>query len=178
MSDFTRTDRFRARDFLLGRGQRATILTSADETDGRFDLVDGRKAPGAMTPLHLHRNYEERFWVAAGELEVWAGDTHQVMRSGDYLCVPVGVPHTLRAGDDGCRALTISSPAGFAELVARAGTPIELADDGAELDIERFLSVGEGLGDVILGPPGTLPGDVRSGTDPHHTGGHGQPGGP
>ena len=160
MTDFTRNHHVQAREFLLGRGQRANVLTTAEETDGRFDMIDGHKDPGAMTPLHLHRRYEERFWVASGELAVWAGDTHLVLRSGDYYCVPVGVPHTARAGDEGCHALTISSPAGFAELVARAGTPIDVADDAAELDLERFISVGDEVGDVMLGEPGVLPGHL------------------
>lgn len=149
------------RQLVLGQILRATVLAAAGETDGRFDLVESRRPPGAMTPLHLHRRYEERFWVVSGELAVWAGDTHRVLRSGDYLNVPIGVPHTVRAGDHGCHTLTISSPAGFAELVARVGTPAALADDLTELDVELLARVSDELGDVLLGGPGVLPAGAR-----------------
>jgi mannose-6-phosphate isomerase-like protein (cupin superfamily) len=161
VTDLSRDSDLQRREFLLGRGQRATILTTAAESGGRFDLVEGRKEAGAMSPLHVHGRYDERFWVAAGELAVWAGDSHLVLRSGDYACVPVGVPHTFRVGAEGCHVLTISSPAGFAELVERAGTPADGADETADLDLERFRRVADELGDVILAAPGTLPGDLR-----------------
>lgn len=163
MTGLTSNTHVHAREFVLGRIMRATVLTGAAETDGRFDLVESRRPPGAMTPLHLHRRCEERFWVASGELAVWAGDTHQVLRSGDYLNVPMGVPHTVRAGDEGCHALTITSPAGFAELVARVGTAAAVADDSTELDVELLARVSAELGDVLLGEPGALPADLSAG---------------
>jgi quercetin dioxygenase-like cupin family protein len=150
----------RYQEFQLGHGLRATILTTSAETEGRHDLIDGRLASGDMTPLHLHRRYEERLWVVAGRLEVWLGEQHAVLGSGDFVHVPRQVPHAIRAGDDGARALNISSPAGFAELVARAGTPAELATAEVELDLERFMQLTHELGDVVLGPPGTLPADL------------------
>jgi mannose-6-phosphate isomerase-like protein (cupin superfamily) len=171
VTDFSRTTDAQVREFLLGRGQRATILTTAAESDGRFDLVEGHKDPGTMSPLHLHRRYEERFWVASGELAVWVGEDHLVLGSGDYACVPVGVPHAFRAGVDGCHVLTISSPAGFAELVARGGTPRAPAGDAAdggpdaggdELDLVRLMTVCDDIGDVLLGTPGTLPADLTA----------------
>ena len=52
------------REFQLGQGLRATVLTSAEETEGRHDLIEGHQAAGDMTALHLHRRYEERIWVS------------------------------------------------------------------------------------------------------------------
>ena len=56
--------------------------------------------------------------------------------------------------------MLISSPAGFAELIARAATPAHLAGPDTETDLERFASVSAELGDQILGPPGTVPADL------------------
>jgi uncharacterized RmlC-like cupin family protein len=61
------------REFALGQVMRATILTTAKETDGRHDLVLGVKQPGSATPLHLHTRYEERLYVLDGSLTIWAG---------------------------------------------------------------------------------------------------------
>ncbi len=148
------------RDFQLGQALRATVLTTAEETEGRHDLTEGHQAAGDMTALHLHRRYEERLWVVGGEAEVWVGDQYAVLRSGDFVHIPRNVPHAVRAGADGCHALNISSPAGFAELVARTGTPAELATAETELDMDLFMAVTQDLGDVVLGDPGALPADL------------------
>lgn len=151
----------RTNEYVLDHGMRVTVLTTGEETDGRHDLVEAQQAGGSTTPLHLHTRYEERLWVIEGSLTVWAGDDVAELRSGDYYRVPMNVPHTIRIGGAGCRALNITSPAGFAELVVRTGTPAALATTETELDVELFMAVTTELGDVVLGPPGTLPGDVR-----------------
>jgi hypothetical protein len=56
--------------------------------------------------------------------------------------------------------LLITSPAGFAELIARAATPAQLAGPDTEIDLELFTSVSSELGDQILGPPATAPADL------------------
>lgn len=147
-------------EFVLGQELHATILTTAEDTDGRHDLVVGVQQPGATTPLHLHTRYEERFWVASGSMTVWAGPDKVTLRSGDYYHIPTNVPHTIRSGPEGSRALLISSPAGFAELIARTATPAHLATADTEIDYDLFMAVTTELGDVVLGPPGTTPADV------------------
>ena len=145
------------REVVLGQGLRATILTTAPETDGRHDLTVAVTPPGDQTPLHLHTRYEERFWVISGSLTVWAGPDKVTLTSGDYYAIPMNTPHTVRTGPDGARALLISSPAGFAELLARTGTPARLATPQTELDTDLFMAVTTELGDLVLGPPGTTP---------------------
>jgi quercetin dioxygenase-like cupin family protein len=151
----------REREFVLGPERvRVTILTTAAETDGRHDLVDSVLPAGSITPLHLHSRYEERLFVVSGSLTVWAGPEKLTLRAGDYHHIPTNVPHTVEAGPEDTRALNISSPAGFAELVARAGTPAHLATPDAGADLELFMAVTTELGDVVLGPPGTTPEDL------------------
>jgi mannose-6-phosphate isomerase-like protein (cupin superfamily) len=101
------------------------------------DLTDSWLPVGSMTPLHLHTRYEERIWVASGSLTVWTGPDKVVLRSGDYHRIPMHVPHTIQSGPEDTHALHISTPAGFAELVVTTE-----------------------LGDVVLGPPGTMPADL------------------
>lgn len=149
-----------ARQYVLGQELRVTILTSAAETDGRHDITDSVMATGAATPLHMHTRYEERLWVVSGSLTVWAGPETVTLRSGDFFTIPKDVPHAIKSGPDGARALNITSPAGFAELIARAGTPLHLATPETELDAELFMAVTEELGDVVLGPPGMIPADL------------------
>lgn len=148
------------RQYVLGQELRVSILTSAEETDGRHDVTDSFMPAEAATPLHAHTKYEERLWVSSGSLTVWAGDNKVTLRSGDFYTIPLRVPHAIAAGPEGARALNISSPAGFAEIIARAGTPLHLATDATTLDVELFSAVAEELGDIVLGPPGATPADL------------------
>jgi mannose-6-phosphate isomerase-like protein (cupin superfamily) len=149
-----------ANEFVLGQDLRVTVLTAAADTDGRHDFTDSVLSAGSTTPLHVHTRYDERFWVVSGSLTVWAGPDRVTLRSGDYYAVPMNIPHAIRSGPEGSRALQISSPAGFAELIARAGTPAHLATPETEFDADLFMAVTTDLGDVILGPPGTTPADL------------------
>jgi len=71
---------------------------------------------------------------------------------GDFYTIAMDVPHAVQSGLEGSRALVISSPAGFAEIIARAGTPVHLATPETELDAQLFMTVAAELGDVVLGP--------------------------
>jgi mannose-6-phosphate isomerase-like protein (cupin superfamily) len=152
------------REFVLGQELRVTVLTSAAETDGRHDFTDSLQPAGAATPLHVHTRYEERLWVVSGSLTVWAGDDTLTLRSGDYYAIPMDVPHAIRSGADGARVLNVTSPAGFAELIARSGTPARLATTETEFNADLFMAVAAELGDVVLGPPGMVPADLPGGT--------------
>jgi mannose-6-phosphate isomerase-like protein (cupin superfamily) len=160
MRHSTTTPGLEARTYVLGQELRATVLTSAEETGGRHDLTEAVQTAGATTPLHKHTRYEERFWVVSGSITVWAGADKVTLGSGDFYRVPMNTPHAVQAGPEGSHALLITSPAGFAELIARTGTPVHLATPETELDAELFMAVTTELGDLVLGPPGTTPGDL------------------
>jgi quercetin dioxygenase-like cupin family protein len=151
----------RERQFVLGPERvQATILTTGAETDGRHDLIDSVLPAGSMTPLHLHTRYEERVYVISGSLTVWVGQYTLIVGPGGFYHIPTNVPHTVQAGSEDTHAMLVSSPAGFAELVARAGTPAHLATPETEPDLERFLAVSTELGDVTFGPPGMTPDEL------------------
>lgn len=149
------------RTFVLGTEMRTTILTTGEETGGRFDVTDSVQVPGARTPLHLHTRYEERLYVTEGSLTVWLGEETHRLVPGDHLTIPLRVPHAVESGEEGSRALLITSPPGFAELIARTATPADQATDTTEIDLELFARVSEELGDVVLGPPGAVPADLE-----------------
>ncbi|MDX3372649.1 cupin domain-containing protein, partial [Streptomyces sp. ME02-6987-2C] len=116
-------------------------------------MSDSFMPAGATTPLHARTRYEEQLWVSSGSLTVWAGEDKVTLRSGDFYTIPLHMPHAIASGPDGTRALNISSPAGFAELIARTATPLHLATEATALDVELFNAVGAEMGDIILGPP-------------------------
>jgi quercetin dioxygenase-like cupin family protein len=151
----------RERQFVLGPERvRVTILTTGEETDGRHDLIDSVLPAGSMTPLHLHTRYEERVYVISGSLNVWVGPDELTVGAGELYHIPLNTPHTVQGGSEDTRAILISSPAGFAELVARAGTPAHLVTPETQPDFDLFMAVTTELGDVVLGPPGTTPAEL------------------
>ena len=87
------------------------------------------------------------------------------MGPGGYYQIPTHVPHTVQAGAEDTHAILDSSPAGFAELVARAGTPVHLATPQTEPDLELFMAVSTELGDVTFGPPGMTPDELDQDKD-------------
>ena len=154
----TTTPGARERRFVMGPERvQATILTTGAETDGRHDLLDTVLPAGSTTPLHLHTRYEERVYVISGALTGWVGQEKLTVGAGGYYHIPLNVPHTVQGGATDTHAILISSPAGFAELVARTGTPAHLATPETEPDLELFMEVTTELGDVVLGPPGATP---------------------
>jgi len=113
-------------------------------------------APFSSTPLHLHTRYDERFFVVCGSMTIWAGAARVELGPGDFYAVARGTPHVIEAGADGARSLNISSPAAFADLVARSGSDADEPLTDADSTM-RFAQLSAALGDVILGPPGTRP---------------------
>jgi uncharacterized RmlC-like cupin family protein len=52
--------------------------------------------PGGRGTAHLHEHHESAVYVLEGESEMWWGDglAHRdVVRSGDFVYIPAGVPH-------------------------------------------------------------------------------------
>jgi quercetin dioxygenase-like cupin family protein len=138
---------------------RVRIHISGAETDGAFALLEAAGPPGDQPPLHVHHHDDEGFYVLEGEITLWVGDEQHVLRAGESVLAPRGVPHTVRVGDRDARWLVTSTPAGFEAFVRAVGStepqaalpsPDELARVAAEHGIE------------ILGPPGMIPAELEA----------------
>jgi uncharacterized RmlC-like cupin family protein len=52
--------------------------------------------PGGRAKAHLHEHHETAIYVISGEAEMWYGEKlkeHLVVRAGEYLYIPAGMPH-------------------------------------------------------------------------------------
>lgn len=52
-------------------------------------------APGSIMPPHVHTN-EEAMVITEGELEASLGDQTHLVRAGDAVLAPAGIPHGFR----------------------------------------------------------------------------------
>jgi quercetin dioxygenase-like cupin family protein len=140
-----------------------TIHLRGEDTDGRVDMVESTKPPHDEPPLHIHHDQDESFYVLEGEVTLILPGEEHVLRAGDFMLAPRGVPHTYHAGAAGARALVQSSPAGFAAFVERVSRPA----DGASLpapsepptpaQAAQVAAIAAEHGIEILGPPGARP---------------------
>jgi hypothetical protein len=62
-----------------------------------WKLAAGKTGPGE----HMHVGESETFTVCAGVIQIWVAGVRHVLREGDSLTVPAGVPHRfLNPGPD------------------------------------------------------------------------------
>ncbi len=65
--------------------------------------------PGQRAKAHLHENHETAIYVIDGVSEMWYGENlskHMVIKAGEYLYIPAGMPHLpFNASDAPCTAV-------------------------------------------------------------------------
>jgi quercetin dioxygenase-like cupin family protein len=66
-------------------------------------------APGASGTLHDHPEEQWGVLLEGSAVRIQGGEEIPV-RQGDFWRTPGGVPHTMRAGPEGCRVLDIFAP--------------------------------------------------------------------
>ncbi len=76
----------------LPAGGASREFVGADHGDTSVSLILVDAPPGSGPSLHRHP-YEEIFVVQEGEATFTAGDVERVVRAGEIVVVPAGVPH-------------------------------------------------------------------------------------
>jgi quercetin dioxygenase-like cupin family protein len=127
-------------------GERFAIRTSAEQTGGRFTILEVVADPGNGVPMHIHSNEDEHFIVLEGTLRMTNGGTTADAPAGTALTVSKGVPHAWsNPTDQPIRFLAIFSP-GHVEGLFR-----EVAARTSDDDIAAIAAK---YGCLILGPIG------------------------
>jgi mannose-6-phosphate isomerase-like protein (cupin superfamily) len=89
------------------------VRASAETTGGAFTLFE-EVPPLLDTPLHVHANEDEVFYILEGEHIVRCGDEELHLGPGGVAFLPRGVPHSQRrVVPRSGRLLVMTSPAGF-----------------------------------------------------------------
>ena len=88
------------------------IKVSSDITGGAFTIIE-ESAP-LDTPLHVHGNEDELWYVLEGEHVFRVGDAEFRAGPGEIVFGPRGIPHSQRrVVPRSGRLLVVVSPAGF-----------------------------------------------------------------
>ena len=139
-------------------GSLATVKTTGAETRGRLTVVEFVNPPQFAPPLHLHRDEDEMFFVLSGSAEFRCGEHVLTAGPGDFVLLPVGLPHTFIVGsDEPLRTLQISTPAGFEDFAAAVGqaAPQRRLPEPGPVDPAALGHAAARHGIEILGPPPT-----------------------
>src|SRR3989442_14204578 len=91
----------------------ATSKASSETTDGRVAVIEHLAPQGAGSPLHVHHNEDEWFYVNEGELSFWVGGRLIDATQGSFDYGPRGIRHTFTVTSSQARFLLGTAPPGF-----------------------------------------------------------------
>jgi mannose-6-phosphate isomerase-like protein (cupin superfamily) len=121
-------------------------------------VIEMTVPPGGHTPLHVHTNLDDSFYLLSGRMAVRSGDETFVANTGDYVSQPAGVPQTFFALD-GKPAVLLQTHANddFLNFIRQVGVP---ATDRTQppdqpLNFDELYKVAAATGQPVIGPPMT-----------------------
>ncbi|HEY3086440.1 MAG TPA: cupin domain-containing protein [Jatrophihabitantaceae bacterium] len=88
------------------------VLAVDEEPSDSFTLAEFSGGAGAWTVPHLHRSFEESFFILDGSFTLTVADEAIAATPGTYVLVPRNTAHTICAGEGGGRLLTLMVPGG------------------------------------------------------------------
>ena len=139
-------------------GALTTIKSTGEATGGRVAVTENWAPRGHGSPLHVHHNEDEWFYVLSGELTFWVGGQVVPASAGSFLYGPRDVPHTFTVSSDEARFLLVIEPAGFESFLLELSEPAQaLTLPPASVEppaLETMMAAAARYGLEILGPPG------------------------
>jgi quercetin dioxygenase-like cupin family protein len=133
-----------------------TIKVTTQQSGGAFFLLEDIAQRGKTTPLHLHPDDDETFYVLEGELLVHVDGTEYIVGAGGTAFAPRGSAHAFLVTSEHARFLGLCTPGAGIEAFLREGgdpAPGRVAPP-PEIDIPRIKAAGEKTGAMkVLGPP-------------------------
>jgi quercetin dioxygenase-like cupin family protein len=108
----------------------ATFLETAEESGGRWTLLEIELAPGGGNALHVHRNFAERFTVVEGQIEVQLGRETAMMGPGQSALAPPGIVHRFANPTDRVARFRVELTPGHTGFESTLRIAYGLAADG------------------------------------------------
>ena len=139
-------------------GVLATIKATAESTNGRVAVIEHLAPRGSGSPLHVHHNEDEWFYVTEGELTFWTGGQVTTASAGSFVYLPRDVPHTFLVSSPEARFLLVVEPAGFEGFVREMSEPADQRTLPPATvqppSPEQMTATAAKYGLDIVGPPG------------------------
>ena len=137
----------------------ATIKASAGETGGRVAVIHHLGPQDAGSPLHVHHQENEWFYILDGELTVWVGGEVIRAPAGSFVFGPQGTPHTFTVSSpQGASFLLVTEPGGFEAFMRTCAEPAHSLTlpppPASPPDLAQIAAIAAEYGIEIVGPPG------------------------
>jgi quercetin dioxygenase-like cupin family protein len=139
-------------------GALVTVKATAATTGGRVAVFELLANAGSGSPLHVHHNEDEWFYVTEGELTFWVGGQVIKASTGAFVYGPRDIPHTFLVNSPQARYLLVTEPGGFEnfmrEMSQPALTKAPPPPPTEPPDMGLIVATAAKYGIEILGPPG------------------------
>lgn len=108
-------------------GNTYRILTSGDDTNGEYAMIEMLVPPGGGPGPHAHAGFNETFYVIEGEVEVRSEAGIYIATKGAFINIPKGgVVHAFKNKTDKIAQLLCTVvPAGLEKFFEEIGEPLE-----------------------------------------------------
>ncbi len=128
-------------------GELVSLLVTAEQTGGRYALLEMVLRRGEEPPLHSHTREDELVYVLQGEVTFYLGGKRLEREAGECVLLQRGCEHTYCIESEEARLLVLLMPAGLEGYYQELG---ECSD--ADRYIERLIAVSARYGVEITGP--------------------------
>src|SRR5437764_15224220 len=138
-------------------GGLAVLRATADQTGGRYTVMEWLAPKGFGSPRHVHRREDEFFVVLSGEVRVQHGEDVIEAVAGSVAYGPRDVPHGFHVDSAEARLLLFFEPAGVEGFFRDGGKPgqslgIPPADEQF-LDRQALKEIAGRYDQEFVGPP-------------------------
>ena len=138
-------------------GGLGVLRATADQTEGRYAVLELLAPKGFASPLHIHRKEDEFFVVLSGEVRVQHGEAVIEAVAGSVVYGPRGVAHAFHVDSAEARLLLLFGPAGVEGFFREAGKPARSLGlppaDEQFLDKQALTEIASRYHQEFVGPP-------------------------
>ena len=125
-----------------------SVKATAEDTDGRFTLLEATEPPNFGPPMHIHRDAAEAFYVLEGEYVIFIDDVETRCPAGSFVYIPAGAVHGFRVGNTASRKLNLYVP----EAMVGYFDELAAAIASGETDDDLLGAIAQRYGMEVLGP--------------------------
>lgn len=128
------------------------VKVSGSDTGGALAIFEQTsRSPGRGTPLHVHPDQDEVFYVLDGAYKFRVGEDHYDLTVGDSIFLPRNVPHAWTQRSERGKMTVIFQPAGMLEEFFLTLANLDHAPSQEEI---AAIFVKNGM--KVVGPPLSL----------------------
>jgi quercetin dioxygenase-like cupin family protein len=106
-------------------GHLFTWLVTAEQTGGKFSILETTIRKGMEPPPHTHSRESETYYVTEGIMKFRAGNDQYTAGPGDCIYLPTGIQHEFKLETETAKCTILIEPGGFEGFFVDFSMPAE-----------------------------------------------------